>query len=359
MTFHVVSLPHTQTTKNYVHCAYTEKVRKFCTMMKSLGHTVYLYASEDNEAQCDELITCITKDQQKEMMGIEKPTDNLNMKFDPNEPYWKLMNANAIIEIGKRKQPKDFICVIAGLCQKEIADAHADLMNVEFGIGYGGVFSKYKVFESYAWMHMVYGNRIQDIHQANGVAYDRVIPNYYELNDFPFEIERDHYFLYIGRLIERKGLSIAVETCKKLGAKLVVAGQGTPPEGVDYRGVVGVAERGKLMSKALATFVPTLYIEPFGGVAAESMLCGTPVITTDWGAFTETVQQGFDGYRCRTFQDFVNAALKAPKLNNYKIRDHAQQRFSTEHVKLQYEKYFQDLLTLWDKGWYTLREEVK
>ena len=63
MIFHVVSLPHTQTTSAYVHCAYTEKVRKLCNMMKSLGHTVYLYASEENEAECDELITCITKEE--------------------------------------------------------------------------------------------------------------------------------------------------------------------------------------------------------------------------------------------------------------------------------------------------------
>lgn len=61
MRFHVISLPHTQTTKEYINCAYTEKVRRFCIMMKSLGHTVYLYASEDNEAPVDELITCITK----------------------------------------------------------------------------------------------------------------------------------------------------------------------------------------------------------------------------------------------------------------------------------------------------------
>ena len=60
MRFHVVGLPHTQTTKEYVNCAFTEKVRRFCLMMKDLGHEVYLYAGEENEAPCDELITCIS-----------------------------------------------------------------------------------------------------------------------------------------------------------------------------------------------------------------------------------------------------------------------------------------------------------
>jgi hypothetical protein len=64
-----MSLPHTQTTKDYVNCAYTEKVRRFCMMMKGLGHTVYLYAGEENEAPCDELITCITNEQREEALG--------------------------------------------------------------------------------------------------------------------------------------------------------------------------------------------------------------------------------------------------------------------------------------------------
>jgi hypothetical protein len=68
-TFHVVSLPHTQTTLDYEACAYTSKVRKFCNMMKSLGHTVYLYASEDNEADVDELITIAPKADQKKWFG--------------------------------------------------------------------------------------------------------------------------------------------------------------------------------------------------------------------------------------------------------------------------------------------------
>lgn len=69
MTFHVVSLPHTQTTMEYEACAYTSKTRKFCNMMKSLGHKVYLYASEENEANVDELITIAPKDDQQKWFG--------------------------------------------------------------------------------------------------------------------------------------------------------------------------------------------------------------------------------------------------------------------------------------------------
>jgi hypothetical protein len=63
MRFHVVSLPHTNTTKDFTSCAFTEKVRRFCIMMTDLGHEVILYAGEQNEAPVTELVTCINEEQ--------------------------------------------------------------------------------------------------------------------------------------------------------------------------------------------------------------------------------------------------------------------------------------------------------
>lgn len=343
MRFHVVSLPHTHTTKAFSWCAYTEKVRKFCNMMSSLGHQVFLYANEKNEAVCHEHI--VTSHFREENGYIPQ--------FSPTNNYFLTMNGVTINELEKRLQPKDFICLIGGTAQKPIADAFPNHMTVEFGVGYGGVFAPYRVFESYAWMHTVYGS-LYGTHEADGRFYDAVIPNYFEDEDFPYAKNKGDYYLFIGRLIDRKGYKIASDVCKHLGRKLIIAGSGTPPEYGEYVGVVGPKERGELMSRAIAVFAPTLYIEPFGGVTAEAMMCGTPVITTDWGAFSETVIQGETGFRCRTLQEFVNAAKAAAYLESKKIRKYAQQRFSTDSVKYQYEKYFERLLDLWDEGWVKL-----
>ena len=89
MIFHVVSLPHTQTTKQYSSCAFTAKIIGFCKMMKSIGHTVYLYAGEENEAPCDELITCITEEQRKEAVGNNHYT---SASFNTNLPHWQIFN---------------------------------------------------------------------------------------------------------------------------------------------------------------------------------------------------------------------------------------------------------------------------
>lgn len=351
-TFHVVSLPHTQTTAEYTHCAYTQKVRKFCNMMTDLGHEVILYASEENEARVSELVTVITKEKQQELFGGNDHTKEFfNITWGVYDPGWVEMNSNAIRAIAERIKPRDFICIIGGTCQQIIADAFPDNMSVEYGIGYLGTFSKYRVFESYAHMHYVHGQDRDD----SGSFYDTVIPNYYDAEEFPYAEKTEDYYLFIGRLIDRKGWRIAQEVCEKLGKRLILAGQGDFSGYGEHVGVVGVEKRGELMSKAKAVFVPTTYMEPFGGVHAEALLCGTPVITTNFGVFTETVQNGINGYRCDTFRDFTAATQATEKFSaskRKKIRASAQQRFSTEHVRGQYQAYFDRLYDLWNDGWY-------
>ncbi len=357
MRFHVAALPHTQTTKYYSSCAYTQKVRKFCDMMMSLGHEVFLYASEENAAACTELITVASKADQLEWFGEKTLADGFDwFSWNGAERHWLITNARVIAEIGKRKQPRDIICAIGGGGQQILGEAFPELQTVEYGVGYSGVFAKYRVFESYSWMHAVHGARstVGKIMSDRGQFYDAVIPNYFEVEDFPFSAEKDDYFLFIGRLIEAKGYQIAVDTCKRLGAKLIVAGAGHPPEYGEYAGVVDVERRGELMSRARGVFVPTLYLEPFGGVHAEAMLCGTPVITTDWGAFCETVQQGVQGYRCRTLREFCDAAGSVDKLDYQGIRDYSVSKFSTEVVAREYDSYFQRLHTLWGDGFYAI-----
>lgn len=348
MRFHVVALPHTQTTDVYSPCAYTAKVKKFCSMMKANGHEVYLYASEDNEADVTELVTCITKAQQAEY-GHNGPEDYLKIDFNPQLPLWQTFNGNVIKEMGTRVQPQDFICLITGTPAQSIAEAFPANMSVEFGIGYSGTFAKYRVFESYAWQHYVYG-----MQNSDAFAFDTVIPNYFDTKDFPFEPVKDDYYLFIGRLTPKKGFQIAQEVCERLGKRLVVAGPGEFSGYGEYVGVVGPEKRAELMGKALAVFVPTQYIGPFEGVSVEANLCGTPVITTDWGSFVENVTGGFNGYRCRTLQDFMSAAENVKTLDYLAIYDWAHGKFSSDVVSKQYEQYFNRLNTLWGDGWYQL-----
>jgi glycosyltransferase involved in cell wall biosynthesis len=335
-------------------------------MMKSLGHEVYLYASEENEAPCDELITIVSKEEQREWFGeYDFKQQFFNIEWDPNLPHWVIPNSRAAEEIKKRAKPRDFVCIIGGVCQKQIADALPDMMSVEFGIGYTGVFSNFRVFESYAHMHYVHGVMGDD----NGHFYDAVIPNYFDPKEFPYKEKKDDFYLYIGRMVQRKGPAIAAEVTRQIGAKLVLAGQGvTKIEGnkiisdeitlegdhMLHIGHANVEQRGELMSRAKAVFLCSYYLEPFGGTSIEPLFCGTPVITTDWGAFPENIPHGLVGYRARTLGEAVWAAKNVDKLNPKKIRKYAVDNFSIDRVKYLYQSYFEQLYTLWDDGgWYS------
>ena len=323
-------------------------------MMKSLGHEVVLYSGKENEAPCDEHVACASKKDRLRMCGNKHYTE-----ADWGNPLWQKYNNKVIEEMEKRIGQKDFICLIGGYAQKPIADHFKNNISVEFGIGYSGVFANYKVFESYAWMHTVYGSKSNgDASTLDGQWYDTVIPNQFFQDDFaPKETEEEKYALYVGRLIDRKGYQIAQDVCKYKGIKLKLAGPGKDRGNGygEFVGEVSPKQRATLMKNAIALFAPTKYIEPFGTVTIEAMSYGTPVISSDWGAFTETVQNGVHGYRCRTFNDFVEALDKVENLDREEIKNYAHSKFSMPVVAKQYEKYFDDLYQLWGEGWYTIK----
>jgi glycosyltransferase involved in cell wall biosynthesis len=89
-------------------------------------------------------------------------------------------------------------------------------------------------------------------------------------------------------------------------------------------------------------------------MAVEAMLCGTPVISVDYGAMTETVQDGM-GFRCHTLQDWLDAIDAAGDLDRAAIAARARAKYSLEACGRQYDRIFRDLNNLYGEGWYTLR----
>jgi glycosyltransferase involved in cell wall biosynthesis len=352
------------------------KILHYAQMMRSLGHEVIHYGVEGASAPC-ELVSIIRQQEQKQWFGEYKPDSLYNVDWSPQAPYWRILNERAVEQIKKRKQKGDFVCVIHGSLAKPLADAVGnDVMTVEYGIGYNGTFSPYRVFESYAHRHKIYG--AEGGFDPDGKFYDAVIPNYLNPDDYPFKAEKQDYFLYLGRLIKRKGIDIAVETCKQIGARLVVAGQGckefqrTPGEytgrlicedggvydNVEYVGFATGQKRADLFGNAKGVFVPTKYLEPFGAVAIEAQMAGTPAITTDFGAFTETVEHGKTGFRCSTLNEFVYAAKSIDSPDPQYIHDRAVKLYGMDNVRWQYQTYFERLYDLWHGGWYSLHDKA-
>lgn len=363
MRFHVLGVPHTVSSKEFVACAFTQKVVKFCEMMMPRGHEIIHYGHEESQIDCTEHVTVVTDKVWKKVYG-DHDWRTTFFKYDVNDEVYQTFIKNTITEIEKRKQPNDFILAFWGNPMKPICDAHSDLINVEPGIGYAwGHFAPFKVFESYAIHSAFYG--LESVGVCNEKWYDVVIPNYFNINDFKYQEVKDDYFLYLGRVYDGKGVNIAVQTTEKIGAKLIIAGQGSLkdmgyteiPSHVTEIGYADVKTRKKLMSNAKGIFLASLYNEPFGGVQIESMLSGTPVISTDWGAFAENNIHGKTGYRCRTFEQFVWAAKNIDNIKPADCRKWAE-NFTYDRVAPMYEEYFSSLLNIFGKnGWYETNDE--
>jgi len=352
--FHLLGLPHTWTERgHWSACAYTAKVWKFIDMMTARGHECVHYGNQGSEVNCEH-VTLLTEEERQASFGpYDRNKQAPAFLWEANRPHWLVFNARAIEEIRKRICPRDFILTLTGCCSEPVAKAFSGHMTVEYGIGYYGTFSLYRCYESHAhreWCHGAKGNKGEDYHDA-------VIPNYFDAREFPppDPSPGDPYYLFVGRVNEDKGWRTAVEATKAIGAKLIIAGQGAPeglPDHCEFIGPITVEQRGPLMAGAIASFAPTRYREPFGGVAVEAQLCGTPCITSDHGAFVETVDER---WRCATLREYVAAAERAATLtlqDRNAIRARAQSRYSLEAVAPLYERYFDRIYDLWGQGWY-------
>ncbi len=363
MRFHVLGLPHTVSSKEFNACAFTQKVVKFCEMMKARGHYIIHYGHEDSIVDCDEHVTVITNDVWEKVYG-DYDWRKTNFKYDVTDEAYKTFTDNAIIEVGKRKQDKDFLLAFWGNPMKPICEYHSDMIIVEPGIGYGfGFFAPFKIFESYSILSAYTG--LEDVLRCYPKWYEVVIPNYFNLNDFEYKEEKEDYFLFIGRVYEGKGVHIAIDVALKTGIKLKIAGQGSLeemgykdlPPNIEYVGYADVEKRKKLMANAKGAFVPSQFNEPFAGVQIECMSSGTPVISTDWAAFSEYNIHGVTGYRCRTFEHFIWATKNIDKIKPKDCRTWAE-NFSYDKVGSMYEEYFNSVLNVYGKqGWYEPNDE--
>ena len=360
----MLGIPHTVTTREYSSCAFTAKVVKLCRMLRALGHTVIHVGHEDSDVDCDEQVTVTTQWDLDDSYPFHDWKTQGFPDFKLTDKIYHSFTVNAVAAIEKRQQPGDFLLCSFGAGHKPVADGLKGLIVVEPGIGYaGGTFAPFRVFESYAVMHALQGQaRVESM--SNEMWYDAVIPNYFDLDDFAFCPEPQDYLLFLGRIGPGKGTQIAVQIAEALDVRLVVAGMGEVTqdmartdrpisEYVEQIGVVGPERRAQLLSRAEATICASLYLEPFCGVQIESMLSGTPVISTDWGAFAEYNIHGATGYRCRTFEQFLWATKNVDRLDRFEIRKYAEQ-FSLERVAKMYDEYFAMVADVHNGngGWY-------
>jgi glycosyltransferase involved in cell wall biosynthesis len=170
---------------------------------------------------------------------------------------------------------------------------------------------------------------------------------------FSPSVPADAPLVFLSRVEEIKGAHWAIEIARRTGNKLIIAGNhsdGGPegqywrekivPEigrdGVEYAGPVDDMQKDKLLGGARAMVVPIRWNEPFGIVFAESLACGTPVISCPTGALPEIVRPCVDGFLIQSIEEGCEAVGKLGTIDRATCRQRAVEHFSADAVLARY-----------------------
>ena len=183
-----------------------------------------------------------------------------------------------------------------------------------------------------------------------------------DLSDFKFNPKPDDYLLFIGRICPNKGTHLAIKVAQKVKKKLIIAGRidEQPPQEyfkkfvepyidnkkIIYLGEVNYKTKIKLYQKALTTLFPIQWNEPFGNVPIESMACGTPVITFNRAAMSESVKNKVSGFMVKDgdTKEMAKVVKNIKKLDRAEVRKWTENNFSLNEYISQHEKMYQKLI---------------
>jgi SAM-dependent methyltransferase len=359
MRLHLVGIFHTQANAAFSHCAFTGKALRFPRMMQAQGYEVIEYSNEGSEAGATEHVPILTLDEFDNLYGSRKDTDFHGDNATIGSEGHQLFEERLIVELRKRLQKEDIICHPFGHAHQILMDKFPSHQHVETGIGYPTLMpNSFRIFESYAWMHHHQGQE-----NRQGKNYEWVVPNYFDLDEWEFTYKSGEYLAFLGRICSVKGMDTIKEIASYSPWPIVLHGQGDPTPwehpNIEYRGPITGKARSEFLRNARAALMPTNFTEPFAGSGVEAMLCGTPLIAVDYGAFTETILDGVTGFRCHTLQDWIDAIDNAGDLSRQMVANVARSRYSLEACGKKYDKIFQDINNLNKKGWYQLRESTE
>lgn len=354
-TLHMIGLFHTICNQKFSHCAYTGKVLRFAKMMRMYGYEVIEYSNGVSESEASTHIQMIPEDEFYNLVKRKKDTDFVGDDAVIGSDVWKAFISKLYPIILKNAKPGDIICHAFDRSYSDLSKMLPRCLHVETGIGYKGSFLAFRVFESYAWFHYALGYEKKDV----GPNLNWVVPNYFDIDEWDVCLKPKDYVVFLGRIYSQKGLDTIVEVSKHVNKRFIICGQGDPTPylnkggNIEYKEPIYGRARSELLGNAYCCIMPTLFIEPFGGAGVEALLCGTPLLGSCHGAFTENIQHGENGFICHTLGDWIDGVKAVGTLDREKIARNARNKFSLQECGRKYDIIFKQLSNQFDKGWYT------
>lgn len=191
------------------------------------------------------------------------------------------------------------------------------------------------------------------------LRYLGVVYNGMALEEATFQVEKQDYLLFLGRLCEAKGTHTAIGAARASGLPLVLAGKIDPVDAayvaahvaphvdgtfIRYVGEVTGARKWSLIAGARCLLFPIAWPEPFGLVMIEAMACGTPVVATRWGSVPEVVAHAETGWIADDLPGLLEGIRRAPSFDAHACRRRVERHFGTAAMVAGYLSVYQRLL---------------
>lgn len=159
-----------------------------------------------------------------------------------------------------------------------------------------------------------------------------VKPNFID-KKLDFNVEKENYIVFVGRLSREKGTHVLLEAWKKMdgnmNTRLLIIGDGPEQQNLlkQYEQLKNVEFLGKLdnykildiVSRAKYLIIPSLWYEGFPMTIVEAYSVSTPVISSNIGSLKEIVKNEFTGFHFENnnIDDLGKVLLKALKYPRY------------------------------------------
>lgn len=165
--------------------------------------------------------------------------------------------------------------------------------------------------------------------------------------DFAVGTGRGGYAAFLGRMHPTKAPHLAAEIARAAGIPLVIAAKMREPQerayfeemvrpllgaDVTYVGEVDRQEKVELLGGAVCLLNPISWPEPFGMVMIEALACGTPVVSSDYGAAPEIVEDGVVGFVAHGRAGLVEALGRVGEIDRAACRSRVEKHFSVERM---------------------------
>lgn len=202
-----------------------------------------------------------------------------------------------------------------------------------------------------------------------------VVYNAIDVDTFPFRSgDREDYALFLSRISHEKGPDIAIEVAKRVGCRLIIAGNIDEPDReffesrimphldgdqIQFVGEADGEKKRELYSRARFLLAPITWEEPFGLFLAEANACGTPVVTFNRGAAPEVIRDGVTGFIVDDVDGMISAVKRIDQIDPFACRKRTETKFNVARMTDDYLSMYEKIIRRQDETYSEYRHPAQ